>query len=42
MAPLEKWITIGFVPQMFMWIAITICLGGIFGGLALLFRRKSV
>jgi hypothetical protein len=41
MAPFEKWVTIGLVPQMFMWIAITICLGGIFGGLALLVRKKS-
>lgn len=41
MAPLEKWITIGVVPQMFMWIAITIILGGLFGGLALLLRKKS-
>jgi hypothetical protein len=38
---MEKWIVIGLVPQMFMWIAITIILGGLFGGLALLVRRKS-
>jgi hypothetical protein len=41
MAPFEKWVTIGVVPQMFMWVAITICLGGLFGGLALLLRKKS-
>ena len=38
---MEKWLVIGLVPQMFMWIAITIILGGLFGGLSLLMRKPS-
>ena len=37
MAPLAKWFFIGLLPQMFMWIPFTICLGALFGGLTLLF-----
>ena len=40
MAVMEKWIVIGVVPQMFMWIAITLILGGLFGGLSLLLRKR--
>ena len=36
MAPLPKWFMIGLLPQMFMWIPFTICVGALFGGLALL------
>jgi len=35
-APLQKWFTIGFLPQMLGWIPFTICVGALFGGLALL------
>jgi hypothetical protein len=41
MALIEKWVLIGVVPQMVTWIAITLSLGGLFGGLALLLRKKS-
>lgn len=36
MSPLNKWLMIGLVPQMLMWIPFTICVGMLFGGLALL------
>ena len=36
MAPLPKWFMIGFLPQMFLWIPFTICVGALFGGFALL------
>jgi hypothetical protein len=36
MAPLVKWLMIGLVPQMFMWIPFTIYAGMLCGGLALL------
>jgi hypothetical protein len=36
MAPLPKWFMIGLLPQMFLWIPFTICVGALFGGLALL------
>jgi len=35
MAPLPKWFMIGLLPQMFLWIPFTICVGALFGGLAL-------
>jgi hypothetical protein len=36
MAPLQKWFMIGLMPQMLGWIPFTICVGALFGGLALL------
>jgi hypothetical protein len=36
MAPLPKWFMIGLLPQMLAWIPFTICVGALFGGLALL------
>jgi hypothetical protein len=36
MAPLAKWFMIGLLPQIFLWIPFTICVGALFGGLALL------
>jgi hypothetical protein len=36
MSPLAKWLMIGLVPQLLMWIPFTICVGALFGGLALL------
>jgi hypothetical protein len=36
MAPLPKWFMIGLLPQMFLWIPFTICVGALFGGFALL------
>ena len=36
MSPLAKWFMIGLLPQMLMWIPFTICVGTLFGGLALL------
>jgi len=40
MSPLAKWFTIGFLPQIFMWIPFTICVGALFGGLTLLAVRR--
>jgi len=36
MAPLVKWLMIGLVPQILMWIPFTICVGMLCGGLTLL------
>ena len=36
MAPLTKWFMIGFIPQMFIWVPFTMCVGALFGGIALL------
>jgi len=36
MPPLTKWFMIGLMPQMLGWIPFTICVGALFGGLALL------
>ena len=36
MAPLPKWFMIGLLPQLFAWIPFTMCVGALFGGLALL------
>jgi hypothetical protein len=36
MAPLQKWFMIGLMPQLLGWIPFTICVGALFGGLALL------
>jgi len=36
MSPLAKWFMIGFIPQIFLWIPFTICVGALFGGLTLL------
>jgi hypothetical protein len=35
MAPLAKWLMIGLLPQIFLWVPFTICVGALFGGLAL-------
>src|SRR6266568_4801110 len=35
-APLTKWFMIGLVPQVLGWIPFTICVGALFGGIALL------
>jgi len=44
MSPLAKWFWIGLLPQLFLWIPFTICLGALFGGVALLAvgRRREV
>jgi hypothetical protein len=39
MAPLQKWLMIGLVPQMLLWIPFTMYVGALFGGLALLAAR---
>jgi hypothetical protein len=36
MAPLPKWFFIGVLPQLFIWVPLTIYVGALFGGLALL------
>jgi hypothetical protein len=40
MAVFSKWLAIGLFPQLTFWMAYTIVVGMLFGGLALLFRRK--
>ena len=43
MGVLAKWLTTGLVPQLTIWIAFTLVLGALFGGLALaVTRRKPV
>jgi hypothetical protein len=39
MSVIPKWLTIGLMPQLVLWIGITVLLGALFGSLALLFRR---
>jgi hypothetical protein len=34
MSPFVKWVVIGLIPQMTSWIAYTVVLGGLFGGIA--------
>jgi hypothetical protein len=41
MAPLAKWFYIGVLPQLFLWVPITIFLGALFGGLVLLFAGRG-
>lgn len=36
MPALQKWFMIGLLPQIFLWVPFTICVGALFGGLALL------
>jgi hypothetical protein len=41
MAPLTKWLLIGLLPQMTIWIWFTVVIGGLFGlGAAALARRR--
>jgi hypothetical protein len=35
-APLTKWFMIGFMPQMFIWVPFTMCVGALVGGFTLL------
>jgi hypothetical protein len=37
MSPIPKWIVIGLIPQMMLWISLTITAGALFGSLAVLF-----
>jgi hypothetical protein len=40
MSLLPKWLTVGLMPQLVFWIAFTVVVGSLCGGLALLFPRK--
>jgi hypothetical protein len=41
MAPIAKWFLIGLLPQMLLWVPFTIFVGALFGGFALIGRRRS-
>ena len=41
MAPLAKWVWIGLVPQMTLWMAFTVIVGGLFGSLAVAVTRRG-
>jgi hypothetical protein len=41
MAPFAKWFLIGLLPQLFLWVPVTIFLGALFGGFALLFAGRG-
>lgn len=41
MAPLMKWFFIGVLPQLFLWVPVTMFLGALFGGFALLFAGRG-
>ena len=41
MAPVAKWFFIGVLPQLFLWVPITIFLGALFGGFVLLFAGRG-
>jgi hypothetical protein len=38
--PFGKWVLIGLVPQMTVWIAFTLAVGGLFGALAVAVARR--
>jgi len=40
MAPLAKWLTIGLLPQMTIWIWFTVVMGGLFGIAAAAVARR--
>lgn len=40
MGLLAKWIVIGVIPQLCLWIAFTVIVGSLFGSLSLLFQRR--
>jgi hypothetical protein len=37
----SKWFLIGVLPQLSLWIAFTVTVGSLFGGLALLFQKRQ-
>ncbi len=39
--PFAKWVAIGLVPQLTFWIAFTVTIGSIFGGVAVLVAKRS-
>jgi hypothetical protein len=41
LAPFAKWIAIGAIPQLTIWIAVTVIGGMLFGAVSLLFRRRA-
>lgn len=40
MSVLSKWVAVGLLPQLTFWMAYTVILGGLFGGVALLFVSR--
>jgi len=41
MGLVSKWFLIGLLPQLTLWIAFTVIVGSLFGGLALLFQKRQ-
>ena len=41
MSLVPKWIVIGLIPQLAIWVAFTVIVGGLFAGIAFIFARKS-
>jgi len=41
MSLVSKWFLIGLLPQLSLWIAFTVIVGSLFGGLALLFQKRQ-
>jgi hypothetical protein len=41
MSLVSKWFLIGLMPQLSLWIAFTVIVGSLFGGLALLFQKQQ-
>ena len=41
MSLISKWFLIGLMPQLTLWIAFTVIVGSLFGGLALLFQKSQ-
>jgi hypothetical protein len=41
MSLVSKWFLIGVLPQLSLWIAFTVTVGSLFGGLALLFQKRQ-
>jgi NO-binding membrane sensor protein with MHYT domain len=42
MGLVSKWFLIGLLPQLSLWIAFTVIIGSLFGGVALLFQKRQV
>lgn len=41
MAPFPTWLWIGLLPQLVLWVAFTLIVGGLFGGLAAAIRKRA-
>ena len=41
MAPFAKWVVIGLIPQLTLWMVFTVAIGSIFGGIAVAVAKRS-